>query len=75
MTNTVAVIGLGYVGLPLVIEFGKHARTIGFDIATSKVNSCKRGVDPSHELPDEEMQAALHAEYSSDPKILQDQKS
>ena len=72
MTNTVAVIGLGYVGLPLVIEFGKHARTIGFDIATSKVNSCKRGVDPSHELPDEEMQAALHAEYSSDPKILQD---
>ena len=30
--NTVAVIGLGYVGLPLVVEFGKHLRTIGFDI-------------------------------------------
>ncbi len=70
--NTIAVIGLGYVGLPLDIEFGKHARTIGFDIATTKVDSCKRGVDPSHELPDEEMQAAVYAQYSSDPKILQE---
>ncbi|MBK9346596.1 MAG: nucleotide sugar dehydrogenase [Burkholderiales bacterium] len=68
--KTIAVLGLGYVGLPLVIEFGKHARTIGFDIATAKVESCKRGVDPSRELPDEEMQAAVHAEYSCDPKIL-----
>lgn len=70
--NTIAVIGLGYVGLPLVIEFGKLARTIGFDIATTKVDSCQRGVDPSHELPDEEMLAAVYAQYSSDPKILQE---
>lgn len=68
--SAIAVIGLGYVGLPLVIEFGKHARTIGFDIATTKVESCKRGIDPSRELTDEEMQAAVHAEYSADPKIL-----
>ncbi|WP_340120987.1 nucleotide sugar dehydrogenase [Methylobacter svalbardensis] len=68
--SVVAVIGLGYVGLPLVVEFGKHSRTIGFDIAEFKVESCKSGVDPSHELPDEEMRAAVHAEYSSDPKIL-----
>jgi UDP-N-acetyl-D-galactosamine dehydrogenase len=67
---TVAVIGLGYVGLPLVIEFGKQERTIGFDIALPKVESCKRGVDPSRELPDEEMQAATYAEYSGDPKSL-----
>ena len=70
--KTIAVIGLGYVGLPLVIEFGKHARTIGFDIATAKVESCRRGVDPSRELPDEEMRAAVHAEYSSDPKVLKE---
>jgi UDP-N-acetyl-D-galactosamine dehydrogenase len=70
--NTIAVIGLGYVGLPLVVEFGKHARTIGFDIATNKVDLCKRGVDPSRELSDEDMAAAVHAEYSSDPKILGD---
>ena len=68
--NTIAVIGLGYVGLPLVVEFGKHSRTIGFDIADAKVESCQRGVDPSRELPDEEMRAAVHAEYSADAKIL-----
>jgi UDP-N-acetyl-D-galactosamine dehydrogenase len=67
---TVAVIGLGYVGLPLVIEFGKQERTIGFDIALPKVESCKRGVDPSRELPDEEMAAAKCAEYTADPKLL-----
>jgi UDP-N-acetyl-D-glucosamine/UDP-N-acetyl-D-galactosamine dehydrogenase len=66
----VAVIGLGYVGLPLVVEFGKHARTIGFDISAAKVESCRRGVDPSHELPDAELAAAVHAEYSTDPKVL-----
>jgi UDP-N-acetyl-D-galactosamine dehydrogenase len=70
MKNVIAVIGLGYVGLPLVIEFGKVGRTIGYDIATAKVDSCKRGIDPSRELPDEEMRAAVHAEYSSDPKLL-----
>jgi UDP-N-acetyl-D-galactosamine dehydrogenase len=66
----IAVIGLGYVGLPLVIEFGKHSRTIGFDIALSKVESCLKGVDPSRELPNEEMAAATYAEYSSDPAVL-----
>jgi UDP-N-acetyl-D-galactosamine dehydrogenase len=69
---TIAVIGLGYVGLPLVVEFGKHERTIGFDIAEQKVESCKRGVDPSRELSDEQMRAAIHAEYSADPKSLAD---
>lgn len=68
--TTIAVIGLGYVGLPLVAEFGKQARTIGFDIVQSKVDSCLRGVDPSRELSDEQMAAAVHAEYSSDPAIL-----
>jgi UDP-N-acetyl-D-glucosamine/UDP-N-acetyl-D-galactosamine dehydrogenase len=56
--SVVAVIGLGYVGLPLVVEFAKHVKTIGFDIAQNKVDSCLRGVDPSRELSDEEMKAA-----------------
>lgn len=68
--SVIAVIGLGYVGLPLVVEFGKHTRTIGFDIAVSKVESCLHGVDPSRELPDEEMRAAERAEYTADPKML-----
>jgi len=68
--NTVAVIGLGYVGLPLVVAFGKQMRTIGFDIAQAKVDACQRGTDPSRELADEELQAAKHALYTSDPKML-----
>jgi len=68
--TVVAVAGLGYVGLPLVVEFGKKIRTIGFDISETKVAQCRLGTDPSHELPDEEMRAAVHAEYSADPKSL-----
>ena len=68
--TVVAVIGLGYVGLPLVIEFGKHFRTIGFDISEAKVQSCLRGVDPSRELSDAEMAASPHAVYTSEPEAL-----
>ena len=68
--NVVGVIGLGYVGLPLVVEFGKHFRTIGFDISQPKVDSCQRGVDPSRELSDAEMALAKGAQYTSDPKML-----
>ena len=68
--NTIAVIGLGYVGLPLVVEFGKQVRTIGFDIATAKVQACQRGTDPSRELTDAEVRAARHAVYTDDPRLL-----
>jgi UDP-N-acetyl-D-galactosamine dehydrogenase len=68
--STVAVIGLGYVGLPLVVAFGKQRRTIGFDISQGKVESCQRGVDPSRELPDAELRAATHALYTADPALL-----
>ncbi|MES2946906.1 MAG: nucleotide sugar dehydrogenase [Pseudomonadota bacterium] len=70
--TVVAVIGLGYVGLPLVVEFGKLYRTIGYDIASHKVQSCQRGVDPSRELRGEEMSASTYAEYTSDPRLLRD---
>jgi UDP-N-acetyl-D-glucosamine/UDP-N-acetyl-D-galactosamine dehydrogenase len=68
--NTVAVIGLGYVGLPLVVEFGKQLRTIGFDIASHKVRTCQQGSDPSRELSDAEVRAATHAVYTDDPAML-----
>jgi UDP-N-acetyl-D-galactosamine dehydrogenase len=68
--NTIAVIGLGYVGLPLVVEFGKQMRTIGFDIAQNKVAACLEGRDPSRELDDEQMAAAKHAIYTADPTLL-----
>ena len=69
---TVAVIGLGYVGLPLVVEFGKHMRTIGFDIAKQKVEACQRGTDPSRELTDAEVQAGTQAIYTDDGALLRE---
>jgi UDP-N-acetyl-D-glucosamine/UDP-N-acetyl-D-galactosamine dehydrogenase len=68
--TTIAVVGLGYVGLPLVVEFGKSSRTIGFDIDAGKVAACQAGRDPSREIADEQMRQAQHAEYSADPKCL-----
>ena len=69
---TVAVVGLGYVGLPLVIEFGKQFKTIGFDILAEKVKKCQSGTDPSREIPDEEMRLAQNAIYTNDPSNLGD---
>ncbi|SMC23064.1 UDP-N-acetyl-D-galactosamine dehydrogenase [Andreprevotia lacus DSM 23236] len=68
--TTLAVVGLGYVGLPLVVEFGKQINVIGFDIDENKVARCNAGKDPSQEIPDDEMRAAIHAEYTSDAKRL-----
>ena len=70
--QTVAVIGLGYVGLPLVVEFGKRTHTIGFDIVEEKVAKCRAGTDPSREIPDADMALAKHAEYTSDPARLRE---
>jgi UDP-N-acetyl-D-galactosamine dehydrogenase len=66
----IAVVGLGYVGLPLVANFGKNQRCIGFDIDKSKVDSCIAGHDPSRELSDDQMAAATFAEYTNDPEML-----
>ena len=68
--HTVAVIGVGYVGLPLVVEFGRKVRTIGFDINEDKVAKCRQGLDPSREIPPADMALAVYAEYTSDPTAL-----
>ena len=70
--GVVGVIGLGYVGLPLVVAFGSLGPTIGFDISRHKVDACRRGVDPSRELPDAALARAVHAEFTSDPARLTD---
>lgn len=67
----IAVVGLGYVGLPLVVEFGKIYQTIGIDIARDKVAKCTSGVDPSREIPDTDMAQAVHAAYTTDPEVLE----
>ena len=71
-TPTVAIIGIGYVGLPLVIGFGRHMPTLGFDIAADKIARCQAGSDPSREIPDAEMAEAVHARYTCDPSALRE---
>jgi UDP-N-acetyl-D-galactosamine dehydrogenase len=51
--NKIAVIGLGYVGLPIALEFAKSVAVIGFDINPSRVEMMKKGIDPSQELKKE----------------------
>ena len=48
--TTIAVIGLGYVGLPLAVEFGKKFRTIGFDLSAEKVAAYREFNDPTGEV-------------------------
>ncbi|MDY4822792.1 MAG: nucleotide sugar dehydrogenase, partial [Candidatus Onthovivens sp.] len=48
----IAVVGLGYVGMPIAVEFSKHVDVIGFDINKAKVEAYKRGEDPTQEVGD-----------------------
>lgn len=67
----IAVIGLGYVGLPLAVEFGKHYPTIGFDISQKRVNELKGGHDHTLEVEPEELVQADKLSYSADTQDLQ----
>ena len=68
--SVVAVVGLGYVGLPLAVEFGKRAETIGFDLSVEKIESYKRFIDPTGELPSADLEAAKYLMVTTDPKEL-----
>lgn len=71
--TVVAVIGLGYVGLPLAVEFGKKYKTIGFDLSAAKVASYQRLCDPTGEVSVEALQAAIRPgglEVTADPSHL-----
>jgi UDP-N-acetyl-D-galactosamine dehydrogenase len=68
--EVVAVVGLGYVGLPLAVEFGKKGRTIGFDLSATKVENYKRFVDPTGEVSTDELKEARHLEVTTDPAML-----
>lgn len=63
-TTKLAVIGLGYVGLPLAVEFGKHRPVIGFDISTDRIDALQDGHDATRELDAAELAEAKHLVYS-----------
>ncbi|MEK7512361.1 MAG: nucleotide sugar dehydrogenase [Patescibacteria group bacterium] len=65
----IAIVGLGYVGLPLAVEFGKQLPIIGFDINGTRINELKNGIDRSGEISTEELSKANVA-YTDDPNEL-----
>ena len=70
MDRRIAVVGLGYVGLPLTVAFGKKRPVIGFDIGVARVKELQRGCDRTGEVSSAEL-AAARVEYSSDPAALE----
>lgn len=68
--SRIAVIGLGYVGLPLAVEFGKKRAVVGFDIHHGRIQELKSGVDNTLEVTPEDLRAAKHLEYSSNLEDL-----
>src|SRR6266436_7489855 len=70
MNEVVAVVGLGYVGLPLAVEFGKKFDTIGYDLSASKIDSYRRFCDPTGEVSSENLRAAARLTATSDPSDL-----
>ena len=67
---TLAVIGLGYVGLPLAVEFGKLRPVIGFDLDANRIKELKEGIDRTLEVPENELIDATRLNFTIDPEDL-----
>ncbi|RIX45501.1 MAG: nucleotide sugar dehydrogenase [Rhodocyclales bacterium GT-UBC] len=70
--KTIAVVGLGYVGLPLAVEFGKKFRTIGLDLSAEKIAAYKQFVDPTGEVSTDDLKAAILLEVTTDAQAIRD---
>ena len=64
--QVIAIVGLGYVGLPLAVAFGKRLRTIGYDLATEKVAAYRKFVDPTGEVSADDLRAATQLEFTTE---------
>ncbi|MGE5089992.1 MAG: nucleotide sugar dehydrogenase, partial [Candidatus Levyibacteriota bacterium] len=69
-STTIAVVGLGYVGLPLAVEFGKLYPTVGFDLSQAKIDAYRAGYDPTGEVSREDLAAAGGLEVTTDSTQL-----
>ncbi|WP_343597253.1 Vi polysaccharide biosynthesis UDP-N-acetylglucosamine C-6 dehydrogenase TviB [Acinetobacter sp.] len=68
----IAIVGLGYVGLPLAVEFGKTVATVGFDIQQKRIEELKSGQDHTLETSPEELKQAMHLSYTTQVDDLKD---
>ena len=69
---TIAIVGLGYVGLPLAVEFGKKMPTLGLDFSTDKVAAYRRHIDLTGEVSTQDLQAATQLQCHTDPAVLEE---
>jgi UDP-N-acetyl-D-galactosamine dehydrogenase len=65
-----AIVGLGYVGLPLAVEFGKQREVVGFDINQNRIDDLLAGIDSTLETSTQELQAAKHLRFTTNPSEL-----
>ena len=72
LSITIAVVGLGYVGLPLALEFGKIYRTLGYDVSQEKVASYLSGIDPAGEMGPSQFTESRYFEPTSDASSMRD---
>jgi UDP-N-acetyl-D-galactosamine dehydrogenase len=71
LTNTkIAVIGQGYVGLPLAVEFGKHYPTLGFDVNATRIDQLGNGIDLTQEMSAEQLKGSAHLKFSANTEDL-----
>ena len=70
--GTVCVVGLGYVGLPVAVAFGKERLTIGYDLSTKKVQQLRQYTDPTGEVSGEELQRARMLTVTDDPEQIRE---
>jgi UDP-N-acetyl-D-glucosamine/UDP-N-acetyl-D-galactosamine dehydrogenase len=70
--KNIALIGLGYVGLPLAIEFGKKRKVVGFDVNKARINELKNGVDSTHEVTREGFQDAQYLRFTNSLDDIKD---
>jgi UDP-N-acetyl-D-galactosamine dehydrogenase len=68
--DTVGIVGLGYVGLPLAVAFGAAQTTVGIDLSASKIDNYRQHIDPSGELTGDELRAARYLSVGTDPAAL-----
>lgn len=72
INKKIALIGLGYVGLPLAVEFGKQMDVVGFDINQSRINDLNYGVDSTLEVMPEELKDATHLSFTTNLEDIED---
>jgi UDP-N-acetyl-D-galactosamine dehydrogenase len=72
MKKKIALIGLGYVGLPLAVEFGRKRKVIGFDINKSRIDELEKGIDTTLEATKQELKGAIYLSYTTNLDDIKD---